>query len=86
MTSEQKLEWATFSNAKAFSKRPPKHELIRGIVFVLKQELAKLSYDDVQEFAKDIKLLEDTDDRQRKLLLAITQTEKCNQFEQGQSL
>ena len=59
MTTEQELERLRSLMRKHFSKRPPKHELIRGIVFVLKQELAKLSYEDVQQFAKEFKLLEE---------------------------
>ena len=64
MTSEQDLEEvrSLMGNLLYSTDHPSKHELIIGIVFVLKEKLAKLSYEDVQQFAKDIKVLEDTDD------------------------
>ena len=62
MTTEQELERLRFLLRKCLytTEQPSKHELIRGIVFVLKEKLAKLSYEDVQQFAKEFKLLEDS--------------------------
>ena len=41
------------------TEQPSKHELIRGIVFVLKEKLGKLSYEEVKQFSKEFKLLEE---------------------------
>ena len=39
--------------------RPSKTELIRSITFMLTEKLRKLSYEEVEQFAKEFKLLED---------------------------
>ena len=66
MTIEQELEELRSLMQKVFyykdpvsTDQPTKHELIRGIVFALRKKLAKLSYEDVQQFAEEFKLLED---------------------------
>lgn len=61
MTTEQELERLRSLMRKLLysTEQPSKHELIRGIVFVMKEKLGKLSYEDVQKFSREFKLLED---------------------------
>ena len=61
MTTEQELERLRSLMHKVLysADQPTKHELIRGIVFVMKEKLGRLSYEDVQKFSREFKLLEE---------------------------